>query len=273
VVFQTFLKNGDSSLKIIAVEHMDRGLAYAESCFETFRVIEGHIFDWSGHWQRLALGLSEFGLLLSPGQNEEILFTCLREAAKTGEDALVRLTVSGGQSGWGLTRRADEPIVYIQSVAYTASQSPQFLRLISWPFALQKKTAKFVADYADTLRAMHGAMDAHVLFEQDGLLLATATANILLYRDGAWCTPPDMVGVLPGRVRDFLIRHELVREMPCPVDWLQNCEAMAVCNSGLFIQSVAWVEGVERTEPMDVQYQGLQTLTDALGAAEGVRLA
>jgi len=251
---------------------MDRGLAYAEACFETFRVIDGHIFDWPGHWQRLALGLSEFGILLSPGQDEEVLFACLREAAKIGDDALVRLTVSSGESSWGLTCRAVEPMVYIQAMAFAASSTPQFLRLDVWPFALQRKTAKFVADYAHTLRAIHGATDAHVLFEQDGLLLATATANILLYRDGNWYTPPDTAGVLPGRVRAFLIRHQLVHEKACPVEWLQDCEAMAVCNSGLFIQPVAWIEGVERTEPMMVQHQALQTLTDILGKEEGVRL-
>lgn len=257
-------------MKIITVETMDRGLAYGEACFETFRIIEGHIFDWPGHWQRLALGLSEFGLLLSPGQNEEVLFACLREAAAVGDDALVRLTISGGESAWGLTRRADEPVVFIQALAYTARQSPQFLRLSTWPFALQKKSAKFVADYAYTLRALHGAADAHVLFEQDGWLLATATANILLYRDHAWWTPPDNVGVLPGRVRDCLIRCGLVKAAPCPVRWLQDCEAFAVCNSGLFIHPVAWIEGVQRNSAMQTQHAALQALRDALRKEDGV---
>ncbi|MFQ5345221.1 MAG: aminotransferase class IV [Mariprofundus sp.] len=259
-------------MKIITGGKMDRGLAYAEACFETFRVIDGHIFDWPGHWRRLVLGLSEFGLSLSPGQNEEILFACLREATGVGEDALIRLTISGGESAWGLCRKADEPVVHIQAVSYEAGSSPQFLRLMSWPFALQKKTAKFVADYAHTLRALHGATDACVLFEQDGMLLATATANILLYRGGGWHTPPAYAGVLPGRVRDFLIRHGLVQETSCSVMWLRDCEAVAVCNSGLFIQPVAWIEGVERVEPVHVQHEGLQILTDALAAAEGVRL-
>jgi len=257
-------------LKIITVEQMDRGLAYAEACFETFRVIDGQIFDWPGHWRRLSLGLAEFGILLSPGQDEEILFACLREAAKLGDDTLVRLTISGGESVWGLTRRADAPLVHIQAVAYKISTLPQFLRLGTWPFALQKKTAKFVADYADTLRALHGAADASVLFEQNGLLLATATANILIYRDGAWHTPPDDAGVLPGRVRDFLIRCELVHAVACPSAWLQDCEAFAVCNSGLFIRSVAWIDGVERTSAMDRHHVALEPLFNALRMEEGV---
>lgn len=259
-------------MKINIVGNMDRGLAYGEACFETFRVIDGHIFDWPGHWQRLALGLSEFGLLLSPGHNEEVLFACRHEAARVGNDALVRLTITGGESAWGLTSRANEPVIHIQAMAFAASATPQFLRLAAWPFPLQEKSAKFVADYAQTLRALNGAADAHVLFEQGGLLLATATANVLLYRDGAWWTPPDAAGVLPGRVRDFLMRHDLLHESPCPVAWLDDCEAMAVCNSGLFIRPVAWVEGVERTEAMIARHPALQTLTDALAMAEGVRL-
>jgi len=256
----------------VSVNTMDRGLAYGEACFETFRVIDGHIFDWPGHWRRLALGLSEFGLLLSPGQDEEVLFSCLREAAKVGEDVLVRLTISGGESGWGLTNRGSEPVAHMQCVAYSLQSSPLFLRLATWPFALQPKRAKFVTDYADTLRALHGAADANVLFEQDGVLLATATANVLLYREGQWLTPQASTGVLPGRVRDFLIRHGVVRELVCPVVWLDDCEAMVVCNSGVFIRAVAWVESVERTEAMDVQHSALHILTDALGIAEGVRL-
>jgi len=255
---------------------MDRGLAYGEACFETFRVIDGHIFDWLGHWRRLALGLSEFGLLLSPGQDEELLFACLREAAKTGPDTLVRLTVSGGESAWGLTNRGDEPVAHIQCVAWAAQPSPLFLRLARWPFALQSKRAKFVSDYADTLRALHAinqtTTDANVLFEQDDRLLATATANVLLYRQGAWHTPPASAGVLAGRVREFLIRQGRVRESGCPVAWLSDCEAMAVCNSGVFIRPVAWIESVDRREAMQVQHAALNILTDALGKAEGVRL-
>ncbi len=251
---------------------MDRGLAYGEACFETFRVIDGHIFDWPGHWQRLALGLSEFGLLFSTGQDEEVLFSCLREAAKVGEDTLLRLTISGGESAWGLTNRGNSPVAHIQCVPYPVVSSPLFLRLATWPFALQSKQAKFVSDYADTLRALHGAADINVLFEQDGMLLATATANILLYREGRWHTPPADAGILQGRVREFLIRHGIVHESTCPVIWLQDCEAMAVCNSGVFIRPIAWVESVERTEPMDVRHPALHILTDALGTAEGVRL-
>ncbi|MFQ5519119.1 MAG: aminotransferase class IV, partial [Mariprofundus sp.] len=242
-----------------------------ESCFETFRVIDGEIFDWPGHWSRLTLGLSEFGLLMSAGQDEKILSACLREAKKAGADSLVRLTVSGGAADWGLTARAAEPLVYIQCMPYRRSESAAFLRLESWPFPLKQKLAKFTADYSETLRALKGG-DANVLFEQDGCLLATATANILIYRDGGWLTPDSKAGVLPGRVRDLLIRKKLVRAETCPIQWLTDCEAAAVCNSGLFIQPIACIANVQRLDGMDVGHAAFKPLLDLLRLEKGVRV-
>ena len=250
---------------------MDRGLAYGEACFETFRVIDGHIFDWPGHWQRLVGGLEEFGVSLPAGLDQTVCHACLQAAANVAADALIRLTISSGDAGWGLTNRGGEPVAHIQCMAYTIHASPLLLRLASWPFALQSKQAKFVSDYADTLRALRG-VDANVLFEQGGMLLATATANVLLYRHGVWHTPPATAGVLPGRVREFLMRQGVLCVSPCPVAWLDDCDAMAVCNSGVFMRAVGQVEPVERAKAMDACHPAFNVLTDALRAAEGTRL-
>ncbi len=260
-------------MQIKLVEKMDRGLAYGESCFETFRVIDGQVFDWPGHWKRLERGLAEYGVRLPQAYGEELLFNSLHEAAGLGSDVLLRLTISGGEAPWGLAVKASEPELYLQCMPYKKSSTAASLRLESWPFPLKQKCAKFSSDYAETLRVLRGVADINVLFEQSGLLLATATANILLYRDGRWSTPPAEVGVLPGRVRDFLIRNALLSEEPCPVAWMEDCEAAAVCNSGLFIQPLACVANIERVEPMDIHHHAFQPLMDALQQQEGVELS
>ena len=260
-------------MQIILVEKMDRGLAYGESCFETFRVIDGQVFDWAGHWQRLECGLAEYGVRLPQGYGEEVLRASLREAAGLGSDVLVRLTISGGEANWGLATKASEPVLYLQCMPYKRSSTAASLRLEFWPFPLKQKCAKFSSDYAETLRVLRGVADINVLFEQGGLLLAAATANILLYRDGRWSTPSAEVGVMPGRVRDFLIRSALLREEPCPVVWLEDCEAAAVCNSGLFIQPLAYVVNIERVEPMDILHHAFEPLVDALQQQGGVELS
>ncbi|MDQ6998097.1 MAG: aminotransferase class IV [Mariprofundus sp.] len=259
-------------MKIVSVDQMDRGLAYAESCFETFRVIDGVVFDWAGHWQRLMTGLFEFGVSFSEEKSEQIRVACLVEAEKTGIDSLLRLTVTAGEAGWGLLSKAVEPLVYIQSMRYCSDHAPIRLRLKSWPFPLKEKYAKYSGDYAETSRLLQGEKDVHLLFEQHGMLMAAATANILLFRDGAWHTPVAGMGVLAGRVRDFFIRKGLVNENPCPLSWLDDCEAAVVCNSGMFITSVADIAGIQRLHPMHTEHAAIVLLRETLRQEEGVQI-
>jgi len=251
---------------------MDRGLAYAETCFETFRVIDGVVFDWTGHWQRLMAGVCEFGVSFSEEEGEQIRLACLEEGLKAGADSMVRLTITAGEAGWGLLNKAEEPLVHIQSMPYHSDHSPVALKLKSWPFPLKEKRAKFSADYAETARLLRGEKDVHLLFEQDGVVLAAATANILLFRDGAWHTPVAEVGVLAGRVRNFFIHKGLVRESPCPLSWLHDCEAAVLCNSGMFIRPVSKISNVQRVEAMRTEHAAMTLLIETLSQEEGVQI-
>jgi len=255
-------------LKIDIVDSLDRGIAYGEACFETFRVINGKVFNWPSHWHRLAVGLAEYGLLLPVGLDDEVLFASLREAAKAGDDALIRLTISGGEARWGLTAKAVVPSIFIQCMPYTTNQQVGLLSLEPWPFPLKEKIAKFTSDYAETLRALRGSSDANVLFERDGLLIAAATANLLIYRNNWWWTPKAGVGVLPGIIRGFLIQGGIVEEADCPVTWLKDCEAIALCNSGQFIRPVCGIDGVA----FDAKHPAIEALKAAFKHCDGVKI-
>lgn len=246
---------------------MNRGLAYGEACFETFRVIHHEIFAWHEHCQRLASGLAEFGLSISEHDFDMVRDACLKEAATAGEDALVRFTISGGEMEWGLFAGSGESICYIQALPAIEKSAAAVLQLKQWPFPLKAKHAKFTADYAETLRALKGCRNRDILFEQDGVLIAAATSNLLLYRHGTWWTPDGERGVLPGVVRDHLIKVGAVREAVCPVEWLADTEAVAVCSSGMFIRPVAEVEHINS---FDIEHPVLRILTEALAGYEGV---
>ncbi len=259
-------------MQITSIDKMDRGLAYAECCFETFRVIDGQIFDWPGHWQRLVAGMAEFAVQLSASDGVDAHAACLRQAVLQADDCLLRLTLSGGDADWGLFNRSSQPLLSIQCMPYQANHSAVVLRLQNWPLPLQKKIAKCAVDYAETLRVLRRSADGHVLFEQGGELLATATANVLMYRQGRWCTPRAEAGVLPGRVRACLLRKGTVVETSCLVAWLDDCEAMLVSNSAVFLQPVAQITGIQRSEPMCVEHAAMESLFDTLRGEEGVRL-
>lgn len=254
-------------MKIVRVDQIERGMAYAEACFETFRVIDGCCFAWPAHQRRLAIGLSEFGIELADDDCRNLYEATVEAAAAIGSDALVRVTVTGGEAGWGLINKSVSPAAYIQAMAYAGYSGPVSLRLKRWPFPLKQKRAKFCSDYAETLRALNGSKDIDFLFERDGMLIAAATANLLLYRKGRWWTPVAGDGVLPGVIRGALLEAGAVREAECPLAWLDECEAVALTNSGQFVRRVAEITDIKR---YDVEHCAFDELSQVLVGEAGL---
>lgn len=222
----------------------DRGLLYAEACFETVRVISGAIFAWSAHVERLSVGLAAFGLQPPGG----LLRQCLDAAAAIGPDAVVRLTVTGGVDGWGLLPKASRrPAVYVQARTFTPHKPPMLFSA-TWPLPLRERPAKFTADYAETLRGLQLikqaglAADAMPLICDEEFVYSAPAANLLLYRRGHWVTPAGGP-VLPGVVRSTLLAAGCVKEACCPRAWLADCEAAALTNSTFFVLPVAAIDG------------------------------
>ena len=246
-------------------------MAYAEACFETFRVVNGAIFSWPQHMARLRHGLAEFGLSLSDSGVKEIYAASLDAAADIGGDALVRVTVAGGKGAWGLLTHAAKPTIYIQSMPARETFDPLIMRLRSWPFPPRLRPAKFSSDYSDSLRALKGEPDVNVLFAHGGLMLGAATANLLLYRQGRWWTPKLGPGILPGIIRGHLLATGLLSEASCPLAWLPECEAVGICNSGVFVLPVAQVDGHEAGMlEFDVKHTAFHQLTGIFEGLEGV---
>lgn len=240
-----------SELKFHSVKQLDRGLAYGEACFETFRLINGAVFAWSEHMSRLNKGLDAFGLWLGDADFNAIYQQVLSHAEGHGDDCLVRVTVTGGRATWGLQRSVSvEPEIYIQSMPFKPQEKELHLVSREWPFALQMKPAKMTSDYAFILQALHrwhqeGLKQAVTpLICKDGRMLSTPTANLLIYRDGSWYTPDAADGgVLVGILRKALLKAGVVHIYDCPDSWLDDCEAMAVTNSGCFIRAISTVNG------------------------------
>lgn len=231
---------------ITGIGIQDRGLSYGEACFETMRVIKGRIFAWEAHLERLCRGLAAFELECP----ENLLPRCLEESEKAGDDVLLRLTVSGGETERGLLSEGERQVqVHIQVWPYRHPSHAFELRTLYWPVSGLSRIAKFTADYAYTIRLLHQARrdglltdGESALFTHQGELLCMETANILLRVDGEWLTP-DSEAVLPGVIRGALLDAGPVRACRCPVECLQACEAMAVCNSAYFLRPVARVNG------------------------------
>lgn len=260
-----------TDLKIHTVEQLDRGLAYGEGCFETFRIVDGEVFLWHRHVERLRRGMACFGYSLNEIDADAVMERVRHEA--NGRDTLVRVTATGGEAAWGLLRSDDaRPTFYIQALACQQNDQPIELVTVDWPFSLSPKHAKFTSDYALALRAMHQWQiepEKTPLICKDGKVLTSLTANVLMLQDGQWYTPDDVEGgVLPGVVRSLLLENGLVEAATCPVEWLEDCEALMLCNSALFAKTVSSINGRE----IDSMHSATVAVKELLRMFPGVKV-
>lgn len=258
-------------LNIRTVDELDRGLAYGESCFETFRVIDGEVLALDAHLERLASGLNAFGIELNGEAHSAIADAALAAAKERGSDQLLRITVTGGRAPWGLMRHG-EPELFVQCMPYAPASEVIHLRQAEWPFPLLPKVAKFSSDYALMLRAMQQwklGKGTSPLICKDGRILSSVTANVMILRNGIWLTPDDAEGgVLPGVIRSILIDKGLAEVASCPVAWLKDCDAVLLTNSSGFAMAAASIDG----RSFDPELMEIEVVYELLRMFPGVKI-
>jgi len=219
-----------------------RALMYAECCFETFRCVQQHVFALDQHIHRLTCGLKSFGLTLPT----QVIPESLQQAAKTADDCMVRITVGGNQAPWGLSQHAENsPAYWIQTMPMPHAYQDTHLQHVNWPFPLQQRQAKYTADYAITLRALNTLSlppKVQPLICDQTQIYSGITSNVLLFTRGRWVTPPSH-HILSGVIRQFLLQKGVVVAETCPLDILQDVQAIALTNSGSFITAVSTLDG------------------------------
>ena len=80
-------------------------------------------------------------------------------------------------------------------------------------------------------RARHPEADDVILVNERGQVTETTVANLAVFLDGRWCTPPLDSGCLPGVERDRLLALDLLAERPITTAELVAATGIAVVSS------------------------------------------
>jgi len=83
----------------------------------------------------------------------------------------------------------------------------------------------------DTAVANNGEVDDVLLFNERGEITETTIANVVLYFDGNWVTPPLSCGLLPGTFRQSLLAQGCIREQVITVKDIDEDTLIYMVNS------------------------------------------
>lgn len=198
----------------------DRGFIFGDGIYEVVRVIDGHIFEWDAHAERMTRGLA--GLRITFGARDvtglrEVCERLVRDNGLLGGEATVYAQVSRGAAPrlHHFPPSGTAPTVYAFAAKFTV---PRDLRergatAITFPdFRWARCDLKTVnllgAVLARQAAAESGAYEAILL--RDGVMTEGAATNAFAVVAGALRTYPLSNYILPGITRRVVM--ELAEE-------------------------------------------------------------
>jgi branched-chain amino acid aminotransferase len=253
----------------LALSAQDRGLTLGDGLFETLAVNKGIALWRFEHIERMRKAANELGIPF-PEADIENAIDALTHRSK--DHHVLRLTLTRGEGGRGLAGDIAKPTLIgtlqpfdanlrFQPVSLATSTVRRNLHV---PSSRMKTTS-----YIDNILA---AREAHAAGADDALMLNTAgrvsctsIGNVFLELGGELVTPSFNEGILPGIMRDAVIRLArhvgiTVREKQVKATEPAKADFAFVTNSLRFVRPVSKLDGrrfSSRSKLVDRIVQGL----------------
>lgn len=218
-----------------------RGFAYGDGVFETMRAVGGAIPWWPAHRARLQTGAMRLGI--AP-PSDAVLDREVADFAMRHADATIKLILTRGSGGRGYAPSFDAPPVWTL-IAAPLPPSPRagglVLRWCDTRLALQPALAglKHCNRLEQVLARAEWAaagvdpaeVDEGLMRDTDGHVVCATAANLFVWRDGRWTTPPvDRCGIA-GICRGWLLDALDADVAPLSVAEVEDAGALLLCNA------------------------------------------
>jgi 4-amino-4-deoxychorismate lyase len=220
----------------------DPGLLYGATVFTTLRVygdsLDSSLTNWLSHCDRLKFSLQTFGW-------QQPDWHRIRHGAELilAHFPVLRITIFHDGREWITGRLLPPDLTEKQKHGVKcAVVEPELARSLP-----SHKTGNYLSAWLAKLNVQALNAQEAILVDAAGNWLETSTGNLWGWGDGCWWTPPLAGGILPGVVREQLIKwlrlqQIIVREEPWTAELVKNLEAIAYTNSVVEIIPIHTVE-------------------------------
>lgn len=197
-----------------SVSVLDHGFLYGIGLFETLRVYDRRLFLWDAHYARLRSGLLALRIDI-PWTSGELADAVIQTVEANGlADAYVRLSVTAGPEGVGLTAGGYERpslFVFAKPVAPLADPpQPKRLQTLSLARQTAEGHQRFKShNYLNNALArqeLGAAPDVEGMFlTHDGYVAEGIVSNLFWVKQGRLYTPSLSTGILDGVTRQHVL--------------------------------------------------------------------
>jgi D-alanine transaminase len=239
--------------RVIGVE--DRGFQFGDALYEVFKFIGRRPIFLHDHYRRLDRGLHE--IEIRPPWDEVRFSAVMRELIERTvfDDGIVYIQISRGEcerAHFFPDNLETTVVAYSRSFHFPdAAKKKSGIRLITradlrWKHC-DVKSVNLLANALAKKKAQRAGVD-EVLFLDAGVVREGASANFFAVRGGGVITHPLDEHILPGIVRDRVIRLARAANMPVDERPLAEAELLGVdeafiTNTTMGVMPVAEIDG------------------------------
>lgn len=237
---------------------LDRGFLFGDSVYEVIRTLDGNLFAWPEHLQRLRA--SAGGIAMALDLDDASIMTRVQEtlAAAANAESYVRIITTRGTClapNIDLSHAPGPPrwAILVRALP-DAPMQPAHLaiigRLRNDPRALDPavKSGNYLNNVLGLAEARAlGATDC-LFLDARGHATEASTANVFAVRGGEVLTPPLGVGILAGVTRALLLRYCTDRGIRCAernltADELRACDELFLSSTLREVLPVTMLDG------------------------------
>lgn len=248
------------------IESVDAGFTYGLSIFESFRVSGKKVFLFDEHLKRLYSSL-DYLMITRPNRDElEKYLSSIIAEFNLEDNLFIRLMISAGPGQLRLSKQSyNEPniVIYAAKIPkFSATEKsakilssitrkvPEYFNItqarlkangyLSAHLA-QSELAQYEAKVKQT--AAHGHLEG-ILLSPKGYVAEALTSNIFWAKEGKLYTPPLSLGILPGIIRNEVVRKQKVQEKLITAEELKKTDEIFLTNSVNYLSPLAKINNI-----------------------------
>ena len=195
----------------------DHGLLYGDGVFEGIRFYNGRVFRLDEHIDRLFDSAKAIHLTIPANPDEVIEAVLSTIRANELEDGYIRLVVTRGAGGLGLSpylcKKASLIVIASKISLYPEEKYREGLTLVTCstrrptPGSLSPavKSLNYLNNVMAKVEAIAGGGEEGVMLNEQGFVAECTGDNIFVIKNGAISTPPVSAGSLDGITRKVVI--------------------------------------------------------------------
>jgi branched-subunit amino acid aminotransferase/4-amino-4-deoxychorismate lyase len=224
----------------------ERGFLFGDGVFETCRIVNKKIYDYSPHLERLKCGLKAIKIDFATSKIQKNVRDLIK--INNFKNGIVRIYISRGSGSFGYSPKKDiKPLIVIQLKDLAiCSQEPVNLWL-SDITKISNKSLPVNFKIAQGLNSTLAKIDAQenncfdsLLLNNFGEICETSSANIFWVKGGVLYTPHEKCGILLGTTRKRIINSSPIetREVQANLNDIFDAEEIFLSNVSIGVLSI-----------------------------------